>query len=237
MNSNQKNVSSSSHEHGVAKFSLEKRTIERGIKKYQKERKTITEWKKTAIKVIENDEISLEEWCLREKSCRCLKWDSEKKEASIKMWKEEGTPILKAKTFDELFKLLKRAGQKLIICSKCPDERSEWYRTTTDIKTHLKTFHPNKVECLICKENGIKKLLHICEINDHVYKEHNNRCAKKETIIECSVCDEKVSKNNIKKHLQEKHPNYKRCKYCKGVNYIHKNEFKSHNLKCHSIKK
>lgn len=155
-------------------------------KKSAENRKSPETWQKKAQKISKKPppaEEGMEEWCKENNDCRIMRWLPKTQEASVKFFKEEGRPIRTAKSFEELFRLLKAAGQKLIVCNKCSKDLSIAERTTTNIIRHLKEHHPqdekeeedDKVFCKICKEEGIDTQVLRKDIGKHVATAHKNR--------------------------------------------------------------
>ena len=206
-------------------------------KKPAENRKSPGTWQKRAEKSSTTPpqaEEGLAEWCAENDDCRCMRWISKTQEVSVKFFKEEGRPIRTAKSFEKLFKLLKAAGQKTFVCSKCPEDLSIAERTTTNIIRHLKEHHPRNEEddnvcCKICQEDGIETYVPRGEIGKHVATAHRNR--KKTT---CGVCKEEFPHDKIGGHMKTAHPDHRRCGQCTGINYIHKDNFSEHNAKCHA---
>ena len=182
-------------------------------KKPTENRKSPGTWQKRAGKTSNTPppaEEGMEKWCEENSDCRYMKWISKTQEASVKFFKEEGRPIRTAKSFEELFKLLKAAGQKLIVCSKCSKDLSIAERTTTNIMRHLKEHHPReekeeKVCCKICKEEGVETHVLRKDIGKHVATAHRDR-KKSNTktgqsgTVKCRGCSKHIARESLGKH-------------------------------------
>ena len=226
---------------GDAKCSGEKQRTKKQPnrnKKPTENRKTPGTWQKRAEKSSTTPpqaEEGLAEWYVENDDCRCMRWISKTQEASVKFFKEEGRPIRTANNFDGLFKLLKAAGQKTFVCTKCPEDLSIAERTTTHIIRHLKEHHPvekdetDTVCCKFCEEDGIETFVPREDIGKHVATAHQDKKNK-----ECSICQTVCEQNGMGKHMRTSHPNHRRCGQCNGYNYIHKDKFDEHNKKCHA---
>ena len=220
-----------------------KNSVEK-VKKTEKHKKTTQEdWKK-AIKVdIDKD---LEAFCLDNDDCRRFRYNAKTGIATVKVREENGR-IYSANDLTTLINLLReKMNQKVIKCKNCKDKKIY----TTNIFRHMEEYGcrpetPEKkeekmVKCKICEEMGNSVYVPLSEIKNHCKKVHKDRktpkTEKKKKVekgttkcVKCTICADYVPIDSIKEHIKEKHKDHRKCRFCKGHVWIHKDEMKKHN--------